>query len=266
MSGGGWGNPKVTGVLPIGLANSTKVIGSVVHTVKEYVMVVQLHKAVQLGEVEEALKNFRGKIYQKPPLRSSVKRTIRIKTIYEIEILDYRDNFLLLRVLCDPGTYMRKLAHDLGLLLGVGAHMRELRRTRTGPYKEDETLVTLQEVSEAVYLWKTNGDERYLRRIILPVETSIAHLPKVLVLDTAVDAIAHGASLAAPGVAKLTSDVEAGKTVAILTLKGELVALAKALKNAEEIAKADKGIVAEVQRVVMPRNVYPKCWKTRGAQ
>ncbi|MEM1699831.1 MAG: RNA-guided pseudouridylation complex pseudouridine synthase subunit Cbf5, partial [Desulfurococcaceae archaeon] len=148
-------------------------MGNVIHTVKEYVMVVQLHDSTSLEKLREAVDYFKGRIYQKPPLRSSVKRTVRIKNIYEIEILEYKEPFVLMRVLCDPGTYMRKLAHDLGLILGTGAHMRELRRTRTGPYKEDETLVSLQEVSEAVYMWKTNGDERYLRRVVLPVETSV---------------------------------------------------------------------------------------------
>ena len=227
-------------------------------------MVVQLHDSTSLEKLREAVDYFKGRIYQKPPLRSSVKRTVRIKNIYEIEILEYKEPFVLMRVLCDPGTYMRKLAHDLGLILGTGAHMRELRRTRTGPYKEDETLVSLQEVSEAVYMWKTNGDERYLRRVVLPVETSVVHLPKIVVLDTAVDAVAHGADLAVPGVAMLTKDVEAGKTIAIFTLKGELVALAKALKNWDEIVKLEKGIIAKIKRVVMPRNVYPKAWKHGG--
>jgi len=245
------------------LANSTKVIGNVVHSIKEYVMVVQLHDSVDRKKLEEVIEYFKGQIYQKPPLRSSVKRAIRVKTIYDIEILDQQGKYLLLRVLCDPGTYMRKLAHDMGLILGVGAHMRELRRTRTGPFKEDETMVTLQEVSEALYMWRNMGDERYLRKIILPAEVSTAHLPKIIVLDTAVDALAHGADLAAPGVAMLTKNVEAGKTVAIYTLKGELVALGKALKNSEEIAKMDKGVVVKTSRVIMPRNVYPKCWKTK---
>jgi tRNA pseudouridine55 synthase/H/ACA ribonucleoprotein complex subunit 4 len=253
----------VTGVLPVGLAESTKVIGNVVHSVKEYVMVVQLHENIEKEKIREIVNYFKGQIYQKPPLRSSVKRTIRVKTIYEIEVLDSQDKYILLRVLCDPGTYMRKLAHDMGLLLGVGAHMRELRRTRTGPFREDETLVTLQELNEALYIWRTTGKDSYLRRTVLPVEVSTAHLPKILILDTAVDAIAHGANLAAPGVAALTKNVEANKTVAIYTLKGELVALGKAIRNTEEIVKMDKGIVAKTKRVVMPRGVYPKYWKTK---
>ncbi len=251
----------MTGVLPVALANATKVIGNVIHTVKEYVMVVQLHGDVGDKELVEALENFKGTIYQKPPLRSSVKRTIRKRTIYELELLEHNERYVLLRVLCEAGTYMRKLAHDLGLLLGVGAHMRELRRTRTGPYREDETLVRMQEVSEALYLWRNEGDERYLRRVVLPVETAIVHIPKIMIRDTAVDAIAHGANLAVPGIVRLTMDVQPGKLVAILTLKGELVALGQALKSAEEIARMKKGIVVKTKRVYMKTGVYPPVWR-----
>ncbi len=253
----------MTGVLPVGLVNSTKVIGNVIHSVKEYVMLVQLHEQVPISVVEKAIENFKGKIYQKPPLRSSVKRAIRVKNIYEIEILDYYEKFVLMRVLCDPGTYMRKLAHDLGLILGVGAHMRELRRIRTGPFREDETLVRLQTLSEVVYLWRTSGRDDLLRKVVLPVEVSVVHLPKIVIMDTAVDAIAHGADLAAPGVVMLTSDVRANSRVAIFTLKGELVALGKALKNAEEIAKMEKGIVVKTTRVIISRGIYPDLWRRR---
>jgi H/ACA ribonucleoprotein complex subunit 4 len=252
----------VTGVLPVGLDNSTKVIGNVVHSVKEYVMVMQFHGDVEIGKLVEALKYFTGEIYQRPPLRSSVKRVLRTRRIHEIELLDFKDRFALVKASCDPGTYMRKLAHDIGLYTGVGAHMRELRRTRTGPYREDETLVKLQDVSEALYLWRVEKDERMLRRVILPVETAVTHLPKIVINDLAVDAIAHGASLAAPGVVRLTDNVSAGATVAVFTLKGELVALAKALKNAREIAGMGKGIIARTKRVLMPTGVYPRFWKT----
>lgn len=224
-------------------------------------MVMELHGESSWEKIKRTVEYFKGDIYQRPPLRSSVKRNIRVKRIHDIEILDIQGRYILLRVLCDPGTYMRKLAHDIGLLLGVGAHMRELRRTRTGPYREDDTLVSLQEVSEALYMWRKENDERYLRKVILPVETSISHLPKIMILDTAVDAIAHGADLAVPGVARITDNVERGKPVAILTLKGELVALSVALKSSKEIQSMEKGIVAKTKRVIMPTNVYPPAWR-----
>ncbi len=238
-------------------------ISNVIHTVKEYVMVIQFHSDFDREEVLKTLKYFVGVIYQKPPLRSSVKRSIRKRRIFDIEVLDIRDRYILVRVLCEAGTYMRKLAHDLGLLLGTGAHMRELRRIRTGPYREDETLVKMQEVSEALYLWRVEGDEKYLRRIILPVETAIVHLPKIMVRDTAVDAIAHGADLAVPGIVRYTEDVSRDKRVAILSLKGELVALGKALKNADEIKGMEKGIVVKTWRVYMSRGIYPSTWRKK---
>ena len=251
----------MTGVLPVGLANSTKVIGNVRHTMKEYVMVIQLHAPVDEDKLRKVIEYFVGKIYQRPPLRSSVKRVIRTRRIHYIELIENTERYVLVRVGCEAGTYMRKLAHDIGLLLGVGAHMRELRRTRTGPYKEDETLVTMQEVSEALYMWREMHDERYLKKIILPVETAIAHLPKIIIRDTAVDAIAHGANLAVPGIVRLTNDVKKDSLVAILTLKGELVALGKALKNAEEIASLKKGIVVKTKRVYIKPGIYPPVWK-----
>ncbi|ABN70146.1 tRNA pseudouridine synthase B [Staphylothermus marinus F1] len=256
----------MTGVLPVALANATKVIGNVIHTIKEYVMVIQLHTPVDNERLREVLRYFTGVIYQRPPLRSSVKRVIRTRRIHYIDLLEHSDRYVLVRVGCEAGTYMRKLAHDIGLLLGVGAHMRELRRTRTGPYKEDETLVRMQEVSEALYLWRNKGDERYLRKIILPVETAIAHLPKIIIRDTAVDAVAHGAHLAVPGIVRLTKDVALNKTVAILTLKGELVALGTALKSAVEIANMKKGIVVRTKRVYMKPGIYPAVWKKRQEQ
>lgn len=263
---GGTLDPKVTGVLPVALGNATKVIGSVVHTLKEYVMVMQFHSEVPEERVREALKLFIGQIYQRPPLRSSVKRSIRVKTIYSIELLEHTGRYSLVKVTCDPGTYMRKLAHDIGLILGVGAHMRELRRTRTGPFKEDETLVKMQDVSEALYLWRALNDERLLRRVVQPVEVATAHLPKIVIRDTAVGSIAHGASLAAPGLAMLTKDVTKGSTVALFTLKGELVALGQALYNAEEIATLNKGIVVKTKRVYMSPDTYPRVWKSSKQQ
>ncbi len=263
---GGTLDPKVTGVLPVALENATKVIGNIVHTSKEYVMVIQFHEPVPREQLEKVLEEFTGKIYQKPPLRSSVKRIIRVRTIHYIELLEYNGRYALVKVGCEAGTYMRKLAHDIGLVLGVGAHMRELRRTRTGPFREDGTLIRMQELSEAIYLWKEEGNEKLLRRVILPVEVATCHLPKVVIRDTAVDAIAHGAHLAVPGIARLTNDIIRGSRVAIYTLKGELVALGQAQYSVEEIAKMNRGIVVKITRVYMKPGVYPSVWKKSGVK
>ncbi len=260
---GGTLDPKVTGVLPVALEESTKVIGYVVHTPKEYVCVMQLHREVSEQELRKALQMFVGEIYQRPPLRSSVKRSLRRKRVYEIELLEFTGRYALLRIYADPGTYMRKICHDIGLVLGVGAHMRELRRTKSGPFHERKGVVKLQELSEALYRYRVEGKDDLLRKYILPVEYAISHLPKVVIRDTAVDAIAHGAHLAVPGIVRLHEGIRKGDMVAILTLKGELVALGTAEMSTEEVAKASRGIAVRVRRVIMKPGVYPSAWKKR---
>ncbi len=261
---GGTLDPKVTGVLPIALEEATKVIGLVVHTPKEYVCVMQLHDRVSESKLLSVIRMFVGEIYQRPPLRSSVKRSLRTKKVYSIEVLEYNGNYVLMRVYCDPGTYMRKLCHDIGLMLGTGAHMRELRRTKSGPFREIHGLVKLQDLSEALYRWKTEGKEDLLRKYIKPVEYAISHLPKMVIRDTAVDAIAHGANLAVPGIARLHKGIRKGDTVALLTLKGELVAIGTAEMSSEEIERARKGIAVRIRRVVMKPGVYPSVWRKRS--
>ena len=230
---------------------------------KEYVAVMQLHGRVDEGKLIETIKLFEGRIYQKPPLRSSVKRALRIKRVYSIEVIEVSYPYVLLKIVCEHGTYVRKLIHDIGLLLGVGAHMRELRRTRTGPFKEDDTLVRMHDLSEAVYLWKELKDDTQLRKLILPAEYGISHLPKVIACDSAVGAITHGADLAVPGIAALHEGIRPGDRVAIMTLKGELVAVGVARMSTEQVIELRKGIAVKTKRVIMDKNTYPKIWKTR---
>ena len=261
---GGTLDPKVTGMLPVALEEATKIIGLVVHTGKEYICVMQLHEPVEEEELNRVLKMFVGEIYQRPPLRSSVKRTLRTKTVYSIDLLEYNGKYALLRISSSPGTYMRKICHDAGLLLGVGAHMRELRRTRSGPFHEDKGIVRLQELSEALYRWKNEGKDDLLRKLILPAEYAVSHLKKIIVRDTAVDAIAHGANLAVPGIAYLHSGIEKGELVALFTLKGELVAIGTAKMSTKEILSSQKGIAVKIRRVTMKPGVYPSAWKKSG--
>jgi H/ACA ribonucleoprotein complex subunit 4 len=231
------------------------------HSGKEYVALMELHGDVDLKRLYEVFGMFTGKIYQRPPLRSSVRRSLRIKEIYSLDLLEFSGRHVLFKVRCESGTYVRKLCHDIGLVLGVEAHMKELRRVAVAHIKEDLPVVTLHEVSEAVYLWKRYGDETLLRKVVLPAEYIVAHLPKVIVKDSAVDAIAHGAQLAVPGVVILSSDIKKGERVAIFTLKGELVAVGKGAMDAEEIVKNEKGIAIKIERVVMNRGIYPSLWK-----
>jgi len=234
-------------------------------TGKEYVCIMRLHSSVSEKKIEEVMNEFVGEIYQRPPLRSSVKRQVRKRKIYYIEDLEFQGQYVLFRVGCQAGTYIRKLCFDVGEVLGSGAHMVELRRTRTGPFQEDENLATLYDLSYAYALFEEK-DESYLRKIVQPVENAFGLTPKIFVRDSAVDALCHGADLALPGVLRLHSGIKPRNVVGIFTQKEELVALARSLMSSEEMMTKDHGIAADVERVVMTPGTYPSMWRSGRKQ
>jgi len=254
-------DPNVTGVLPVALDDGTKVIQGLLLSGKQYVGLMKLHADTTNSQVKKAFSLFHGEIYQKPPLKSAVKRELRTRTIYSLRYIEREGDYVLFAVDCEAGTYIRKLCHDLGLILGVGAHMQELRRTRAGPYTE-ESIVTLHDLKDAYEKYRETKDETDLRRRIMPLESAADELPKIWVKDSAVSAICHGARLAAPGVVKLTDNIKPKDTAAIFTLKGELVAIAETLQDAKTIRGEKKGEVAAPNRVIMHPDTYPKQWTT----
>ncbi len=223
---------------------------------------MRLHAEASEKRIKDVLNEFQGIIYQRPPVRASVKRRLRTRKIYYLDFLEMDERNVLFKVGCEAGTYIRKLCHDIGEALSFGAHMRELRRTRVGPFTEDGGLVTLHDVSYFYSQWQETGDEANLRRFIQPMEASLRLLPKIYIRDSAVDAVCHGANLAAPGVLSLDTKIQPGDMVVVSTQKGEAVTLSKALVSTTSILNMDHGLVAETRRVLMPRGVYPKMWRT----
>ncbi len=259
---GGTLDPKVTGILPITLEDATKMVQALLYSGKEYVCVMKLHGETNEQQVKQVLTEFEDEIYQRPPLRSSVKRQIRTRRIYYIDYLEKDRRNVLFKVGCEGGTYIRKLCYDIGEILGVGAHMQELRRTRAGPFPEtSNTRVTLHDVAYWFSEWEDKKDEGTLRKFIQPMENALTLLPKITIRDSAVDAVCHGASLTAPGVLSVETGIEKGSILAVYTLKGEAVALAKALASTQEILDLNHGAVAALERVLMPRGTYPRVWK-----
>jgi len=255
-----WEHPQVTGVLPVALEDATKVVQAFLDSGKEYVCMMVLHGPVPDSDLSTVLGEFTGEIHQKPPLRSSVKRESRKRMIYYSDLLERDGNRVLFRIGCQAGTYIRKLCSDIGEVLGVGAHMQELRRTRSGPFTELVGLNTLHELVDA-HARLAEGDETAIRRIVRPVEEALEYTPKIHIRDSAVDAICHGASLAVPGIVDLEDPFPKDSTVAIFTLKGEAVALAKSTLSSDSIIHQEKGIASKVTRVIMPRGTYPKMWR-----
>src|SRR2546425_8537367 len=257
----GWRNPMVTGVLPLALEDATKIIQVFLLTGKEYVCLMTLHDSVPTTKLLSAMEEFVGEIYQKPPLRAAVKREVRKRRVYYIKDIEIDDRLVLFRVGCQAGTYIRKLVSDMGEVLGVGAHMRELRRTRAGSFTDEESLslYDLMELSEA----KTEEREMLARRMVKPMESAFEYVPRVYIRDSTVSSICHGAELAVPGIVRLSEGIVPKMPIALFTLKDELVALSKALMSSEQMMKEDHGLAAKTVRVIMPAETYPRLWKTK---
>ncbi|MBU3965802.1 MAG: RNA-guided pseudouridylation complex pseudouridine synthase subunit Cbf5 [Euryarchaeota archaeon] len=256
-------DPNVTGLLPVMLGHSTKAVDALLNAGKEYICLMKLHTQVPEKELKQVFKEFKGEIYQKPSIISAVRRETRIRNIYYLELLEVEDKNVLFRVGCEAGTYIRKLCHDMGMAMGKGAHMQELRRSKSGPFREDDTLITLHDLKDAYVEWKENGSEAILRKVILPMERAFWHLPKLVIRDNAVDALCHGAGLAAPGVLTVESDIEKGDPVAVFTQKGEAVSFGVAQMKTLDILKAATGIVVTTDRVFLEPGTYPKGWKAK---
>ncbi|MFZ2473239.1 MAG: RNA-guided pseudouridylation complex pseudouridine synthase subunit Cbf5 [Methanothrix sp.] len=254
-------DPKVTGILPVLLGDATRIMDTLLLAGKEYICLMRVHKPQPKKRLLDVCGEFTGPIFQKPPLKSSVVKELRIRTIYYLDVLEIEEQRVLMRVGCQAGTYIRKLCFDIGLALGTGANMEELRRTRAGPFREDETLVTLHQLIDAYAAWKETGDETGLRRCILPVEAALRHLPRLVIADNAVDAICHGAPLALPGLLRLETDISKGDIVALFTLKGEAVGIGRADMNSREMLDGKTGIAVLTERVIMEPGTYPKAWK-----
>lgn len=256
---GGTLDPAVTGVLPVALGDAARALQVLLVAGKEYVALMKLHKQVDEKKIREACASFIGKISQMPPLRSAVKRVRRTREIYYLEILEIQGTEVLFRVGCEAGTYIRTLCVDIGKKLGCGSQLIELRRTRVGNITE-ETAVTLQDVKDAYLFWKEEGVDTEVRKMILPMERLLEVVPKVIVRDSAVDALCHGANLAIPGVVEI-DEMDSGVIAAVVTLKGEGVALVKMQIPSVQVIEKDTGICASLERVLMNKGTYPSIWK-----
>ena len=255
---GGTLDPKVTGVLPVTLEDSSKCVQALLDSGKQYVTIMRTHEDVDEKRLVSTLKEFEGEIFQRPPLRSAVSRRLRTRTIYRIEFLEGDGRNWLFKVDCQSGTYIRKLCSDVGEVLGCGAHMHELRRTRSGPFVESQA-VTLYDIADAMDLHR-EGDDAPLMKILHPVEEALSLLPHVWIRDSAVEALCTGAQLAVPGILRFESGIEPKGLIAVMTQRNEAVALMNAEMSSEMILKEEHGIAALPERVIMQRGTYPKSW------
>jgi predicted rRNA pseudouridine synthase len=257
-------DPKVTGCLIVCIDRATRLVKSQQGAGKEYVCVIRLHDKLPGGEAQfaRALETLTGALFQRPPLISAVKRQLRIRTIHESKLYEFDNDrhLAVFWVSCEAGTYIRTLCVHLGLLLGVGAHMQELRRVRSGAMDEKDGMVTLHDVLDAQWMMDNNRDESYLRKVISPLESLLTTYKRIVVKDSAVNAVCYGAKLMIPGLLRFEAGIEVHEEVVLMTTKGEAIALGIAQMSTVELSTCDHGVVAKVKRCIMERDLYPRRW------
>ncbi|XP_062358637.1 H/ACA ribonucleoprotein complex subunit DKC1 [Cinclus cinclus] len=256
-------DPKVTGCLIVCIERATRLVKSQQGAGKEYVGIVRLHNAIESeAQLARAIETLTGALFQRPPLIAAVKRQLRVRTIYESKLVEYDPERRLgiFWVSCEAGTYIRTLCVHLGLLLGVGGQMQELRRVRSGILGETDNMVTMHDVLDAQWQYDNNKDDSYLRRVILPLEKLLTSHKRLVMKDSAVNAICYGAKIMLPGVLRYEDGIELNQEIVVITTKGEAICLAIALMTTAVISTCDHGIVAKIKRVIMERDTYPRKW------
>jgi H/ACA ribonucleoprotein complex subunit 4 len=257
---GGTLDPFATGVLPLLSGKAMRLTGRILTHDKAYLAILKISKEVDSVDLENAMKQLTGKVYNVPPEISAVRVQVRTRKIAKFEIIDSSENSILTMIECEAGTYVRTMARDLGLLLGCPVELKELRRPSSGVFTLSQSI-TIQQLADACWLWKESGDETAIRRILHPVEDMLKDLPRLVIKDGAAAALSHGAPLLRPGVVSISEDLSKGSEVLITTIKGEAVALAKLSEPSKVIPEMKQGEIAKPHTVLMREDTYPRSWK-----
>jgi len=236
-------DPKVTGVLPVGLNRACKIAGYFSGHDKAYIGIMRIHENISKEKLESEIKNFTGKIMQKPPVKSNVKRELREREIKKFKVLEFDENEkdILFYVECQAGTYIRKLISDLGEKI-EGAHMLELRRVKASIFSEhDENypLINLYDFQSAVEEYK-KGNDKKLRDMIIPAEIITKIYPIVQIKPQFADKMFHGAKLIEDFLVdkKSLNSLQVGQIICIFS-DDNFIEMAKIINEGEILARAE---------------------------
>ncbi len=243
-------DPNVSGVLPILLVKATKLSEIISKAGKVYDCEMHIHKEVSRKKLINVLKSFEGKVKQLPPRKSAVKREWRIREIYGINLLKFKEKDAIFRVWCEAGTYIRTLCVDIGKKLGTGAHMKSLNRIQVANFKLKDSIKFKKLISIYKKYLETEKESE-LRKIILQKEKIVSHLPKIWVDSSIKSRLKNGSPVFAPGILALESRIEKGENIAVLSEDNELLVVGKAEMNSEEILKAKRGLSIKTKIVLI---------------
>jgi H/ACA ribonucleoprotein complex subunit 4 len=247
-------DPNVTGVLPVALLSATRVLSTLLKAPKEYICNMQVKDPMSKDTWENYFSEFTGTIYQVPPLKSNVVKKLRKRRIYSLNLMEIQNHEVLFSVQCEAGTYIRTLCEDLGRAAGTRSFMKELRRTKTGPFEEKD-VVTLHQIFDAMEDYKDGFGEENLRKVVRPVEEAVKHVPVIIPRENAINPICHGTDLAIPGILAYTNFIP-GQIIAIMSPKGELIGLGSSLASSNSIDEQHKGKIVHPGKVIMSRGTY----------
>jgi H/ACA ribonucleoprotein complex subunit 4 len=233
-------DPNTTGVLAILVGKATKLSLLLSTKDKIYVAKMHMHAKVSKKDLLSMLKKFTGEINQRVPKISAVKRQVRKRKIHYIRIKSIKGQNVEFEIKCQHGTYVRTLCHDVGEALGIGAHMYELVRIKSGDF-------TLKDAIDYDKIIKKieKGDLSFIRK---PIE-AVAHEKKVYVDERAMKTISMGTPLFIPGVGR-HSAFKKGDLVALI-YKNELIAIGRAEIDSADLKKIKQGIAIKTDLVLI---------------
>ena len=258
---GGTLDPFATGVLPLMAGRCMKITNKILKHQKSYIAVFRFRQEPDIAALKSAMTAMTGRIYNVPPEVSAVKVQVRTRTVETFELLDTDGNDVVARIRCEAGTYIRTMARDLGLVLNTPVSLKELRREHSGIFGL-EHCVTMDQLADAVWLWKECGQEEALKAIVHPIEKLLVDVPSCQIKDSAVAALAYGAPLLRPGLVSIPKHLKKGTELLVTSMKNEAVGFVKLKADSNDVAKMSGGEVARPSMVLMDTEVYPRRWPT----
>jgi H/ACA ribonucleoprotein complex subunit 4 len=259
---GGTLDPFATGVLPLMAGRCMKITNKILKHRKSYIAVFRFKTVPDEEELASTMATLSGRIYNVPPEVSAVKVQVRTRTVHAFEHLDQDGKDMVARITCDAGTYIRTMARDMGLMLNTPVELKELRRETSGRFGL-EHCVTMDQLADAVWLWKECGQEDALKAMVHPTEKLLVDAPRCQIKDSAVAALAHGAPLLRPGLVSMPDGVKKGRELLVTSMKGEAVGYVKLKADAQDVIAMVDGEVARPSMVLMDTELYPRRWPTK---
>ena len=258
---GGTLDPFATGVLPLMTGRCMKITNKILKHQKTYIAVFRFRTMPEINDLKATMATMTGRIYNVPPEVSAVKVQVRTRTIHAFELLDTDGQDAVARITCDAGTYIRTMARDMGLLLNTPVSLKELRRENSGMFDLND-CITMDQLADAVWLWKECGQAEALNAIVHPIEKLLVDVPRCTVKDSAVAALSYGAPLLRPGLVSIPAGLKKGTELLVTSLKEEAVGFVKLKADSDDIPAMESGELARPSMVLMDTEVYPRRWAT----